>query len=394
MKKIAILALGLMFSTAVAAQVAVSNVGIEQGDGRVSLSFDVRVDKKAAGGNHKLVITPVLYDRDGGTPVEFSPIVVHSRRTLIMDERNKVTPLPFATLARYGQTVRYTATVDAALAAVVSGQPELRLDMVSAGCCSEQAIPSFAVAPSAVHSAVSGAVERSVAAVPDGPVVVRTVPRVVERPAPRSAYYAGEERPPYAGEERALYAGDELPDGSRMLVDRMLINFAQGSTRLSDFGYSNYRSLGEVAALLNASPEMALRCRIEITGYASPEGGEKRNHYLARGRALVVRDYLMTNVRWLGPSNFDLYNGGENWEGLYRLVEASAMPERRRVLDIIAGVSPWGGHLSGASRKQMLMGMNEGRTWRYMWRCFFPQLRHAVTITVYMPEGTNMNTDK
>jgi hypothetical protein len=90
-------------------------------------------------------------------------------------------------------------------------------------------------------------------------------------------------------------------------------------------------------------------------------------------------------VKYLRPANFDIINGGENWEGLYRLVEESRMPGRWQVLDIIETTPPDIDYFNNMSRKQMLMNLNGGQTWRYMLANFFPRLRSAATVTVYSP---------
>jgi len=123
----------------------------------------------------------------------------------------------------------------------------------------------------------------------------------------------------------------------------------------------------------------------EIIAYASPEGPQAHNYTLAQNRALAVRNYILDNVPSLRPANFDIINGGENWEGLYKLVEESAMPGRWQVLDIIERTPPDIDYFSNTSRKQMLMNLDGGRVWNYMLANFFPRLRSAATVTIYAP---------
>ncbi len=70
---------------------------------------------------------------------------------------------------------------------------------------------------------------------------------------------------------------------------------------------------------------------------------------------------------------------GVDWEGLAQLVEASDMPYRNEVLDILANTPVWvirdGKVVDGRNRQlQRLAG---GRVWWYMYEHFFPELRSS-----------------
>jgi len=171
---------------------------------------------------------------------------------------------------------------------------------------------------------------------------------------------------------------------SRTVLSRLEVGFRVNSSRLDLFAFNNNRVLNEIILALR---DGNLDGRIEITGYASPEGQQAANFALAQNRALAVRNYILDNVPRLRPANFDIINGGENWEGLYKLVEESNMPGRWQVLDIIESTPPNIDFRNNTSRKQMLMNLNGGQTWNYMLANFFPQLRSAATVTVYAPNA-------
>jgi hypothetical protein len=170
---------------------------------------------------------------------------------------------------------------------------------------------------------------------------------------------------------------------SRALLDRLVIGFAVNNARLNLFAFNNNRVMNEILSTLRSSRDT--QARIEITGYASPEGPQANNYRLAQNRAMAVRNHILDNVPALRPANFEIVNGGENWEGLYKLVESSNMPGRWQVLDIIETTPADIDYYNNVSRKQMLMNLNGGQTWRYMLANFFPRLRSAATVTVYTP---------
>ncbi|WP_298649822.1 DUF3868 domain-containing protein [uncultured Proteiniphilum sp.] len=116
--------------------------------------------------------------------------------------------------------------------------------------------------------------------------------------------------------------------------------------------------------------------RIEITGYASPEGTLENNKRLSEERAKSLQDYLV--IRYDFVKN--LYHagfGGENWTGLEKLVSESDMEYKKEVLDIIRSSE------SDAVRKKELMDLDAGRPYRYMVTNMFPKLRVATCRVTY-----------
>jgi len=355
MKRIAIMAIGLLSSVGVMGQAKVENIEVKPNGGMAEVSFDVTVDKRATGRNYKLVMTPVMYDATRS--VELSPIVVESRRTRIMDARNKVPPLSGVLLTGNGETIRYRAAT--AYQSWLQGA-DIRFDLVRMGCCAEKQLESMAVTEIAVPQTllpVAGSPTTSTLRI-GGAIIV------MEKSA-------------------ALPPEHLLPSSSsKTQFERINVAFDQGSSKINFYKFDNYKSLTNVVNILKASKDM-LHDKIEIRGTASPEGRQMDNYALAENRALAARNYILDNVHWLRPSDFTIINGGEGWEELYKLVEASNMPGRWQVLDIIERTPPDIDYVHNTSRKKFLMDLDGGRAWKYMYTHFFPQLRHAASITIY-----------
>lgn len=118
--------------------------------------------------------------------------------------------------------------------------------------------------------------------------------------------------------------------------------------------------------------------QLRLEAGSSPEGSNTLNERLSRKRGAVVRDYFMREVP-LADSLVSLGSQGVDWEGLLELVEASDMPYRDEVLDILHNTPEWifsGGKVVDG-RKRRLGMLRGGRPWNYMHKHFFPELRGA-----------------
>lgn len=110
---------------------------------------------------------------------------------------------------------------------------------------------------------------------------------------------------------------------------------------------------------------------IEIEGYASPEGPSARNEQLSRERGEVLKKYLLKNLD-LPMDKYEITYGGENWDGLISLVEASSIDHKDEILSIIKNTADVN------ERKTKLKALAGGRPYAQMLTNFYPQLRSAV----------------
>lgn len=107
---------------------------------------------------------------------------------------------------------------------------------------------------------------------------------------------------------------------------------------------------------------------IYIEGFASPEGPLKLNEQLSKSRAEALKKYLSVHEQI--PAN--LYNvsfGGENWEGLVKVLEASNTKEKTEFLNIIRNTSDI------ARRKEEIKRVGGGAPYRTMLKELYPALR-------------------
>lgn len=125
---------------------------------------------------------------------------------------------------------------------------------------------------------------------------------------------------------------------------------------------------------------------VEITGFASPEGGLKLNAQLGAKRAEALRDHIDSKVKNMDRSNFRLINGEENWEGLRRMVAESNIEYKDEVLNIID-------QKEGNERKKALRTVGGGSVYAYILRNFYPELRNACYVAVYYDTLTDRVAD-
>lgn len=137
--------------------------------------------------------------------------------------------------------------------------------------------------------------------------------------------------------------------------------------------------------------------RIEVRGYASPDGTNKANQQLSGYRCNVIARYI---ARHAGISHDIIYTVPEGiaWDELRRLVAATPdVPMRDEVLNVLDNTPVWifdsAGKVIG-SRKRELMRVGGGEPYRWMFKNLFPQLRNAVVVTLFLKsDALKQNTE-
>ena len=127
--------------------------------------------------------------------------------------------------------------------------------------------------------------------------------------------------------------------------------------------------------------------KIQISGFASPEGGSKFNTWLGENRAKALIDYIIKQRPEYGLtySNFEVVNGEENWRGLRKVLEQSKMKQKAKVIAIIDDAT-----LKGEAKKRKIKELDGGRVWRAMVKEIYSELRSAKYKSIfYYAENDN-----
>ena len=130
--------------------------------------------------------------------------------------------------------------------------------------------------------------------------------------------------------------------------------------------------------------------KIQISGFASPEGGTKFNTWLGENRAKALIDYIIEQRPEYGltHNNFEIVNGEENWSGLRSVLEQSNMKQKAKILAIIDDAT-----LKGEAKKRKIKELDGGRVWQAMIKEIYSQLRSAKYKAIYYNAASDNNID-
>lgn len=163
--------------------------------------------------------------------------------------------------------------------------------------------------------------------------------------------------------------------------DELEIIFKVSKIEIDSSVFNNEVTFGKILSAIDkifANPKYKVD-KIEIAGYASPEGRRSFNNWLAENRAKALISYIIENRPQynLTEDCFRLRNGEENWAGLRRHVLASSIAEKDQIVEIIDMDLP------DEERKLKLKALDKGKVWKKMLDEVYPHLRCARYLAVY-----------
>lgn len=110
--------------------------------------------------------------------------------------------------------------------------------------------------------------------------------------------------------------------------------------------------------------------KVRVVGMASPDGSRERNLELAGARARSLADFLIRETG-IAEDKIDVVNGGENWDGLFAMIEASKeIPDKAKMLELRDQYAD-----DYDALKRSMQNYNGSRAWKFMYQHFFPTLR-------------------
>ncbi len=169
--------------------------------------------------------------------------------------------------------------------------------------------------------------------------------------------------------------------------DELEIIFKVSKIEIDSSVFNNEVIFGKILAAVDkifSNPYYKID-KIEVAGYASPEGRPAFNKWLGENRAKALIDYIIEHRPQynLTRDNFRIRNGEENWAGLRRVVAASDLEQKERVLQIIDDES-----IPGELKKNKIKWIDRAKTWKLMLENIYPHLRCARYLAVYY-DSTN-----
>ena len=163
--------------------------------------------------------------------------------------------------------------------------------------------------------------------------------------------------------------------------DELEIVFKVSKAEIDSTVFNNEIAFGKILSAVDkifSNPHFRVD-KIEIAGYASPEGSRRFNNWLGENRAKALIDYIISHRPQyaLTPDHFNIHNGEENWAGLRRHLLESQIEERDSVTAIIDSPLP------DEEKKSAIKALNGGKVWKHMLEQVYPHLRCARYLAIF-----------
>ena len=174
--------------------------------------------------------------------------------------------------------------------------------------------------------------------------------------------------------------------------DELEIVFKVSKIEIDSTVFNNEATFGKILSAVDkifTNPHYKLD-KIEVAGYASPEGPPEFNKWLGENRAKALISYIIEHRPQyeLTMEDFEIVNGEENWAGLGRLVRESDMKYKEEVLAIIDDPE-----IPNERKKLKIENLDHGCVWNRMLKEIYPQLRSARYLAIYYDSTDDKTID-
>lgn len=174
--------------------------------------------------------------------------------------------------------------------------------------------------------------------------------------------------------------------------DQLEIVFKVSRIEIDSSVFNNEVTFGKILKAvdkIHSNPAYKID-KIEVAGYASPEGRPGFNNWLGYNRALALINYIIKQRPEynLTMDHFRIVNGDENWEGLKWALQNYEFEYKDRVLAIINDQT-----LPSEQKKDKIKRIDHGKTWKKMLDDIYPYLRCARYLAVYYDSTNNEAID-
>lgn len=164
--------------------------------------------------------------------------------------------------------------------------------------------------------------------------------------------------------------------------DEMDIIFKVSKAVIDSSVFDNEVTFGKILAAvdkIHTNPMYRID-KIQVSGYASPEGSVSFNRWLGENRAKALINYIIEHrpEYELTAEDFEIVNGEENWMGLRRVLGESDMSAKDDVISVINDTT-----LNEVQKKSRIKAMDGGRVWNDMLKNIYPHLRSARYLAVF-----------
>ena len=332
--------IGTSNAQATANEVSFENVESYLLNGSLHLSFNLALEGDFLSSGDALQIRPVYRTASG--EINLPEILVNSkqrarfyrREQALLSEKERMKNKPFAVIVRNNnetQQISYNYVMP--LPEGVNTQGTLQIEQLLQDCCNLALIDSKLLPLEYRHASL------------DPAIFANTV-----------TYITPEVEQVKKRDEKFVIRIDYPVNRHEVLP-----NFADNKAELE-------RMDKEMRSLFSDKDTYKIEGAV-IKGYASPEDTYEHNLNLSRRRTDTFKNYLVKKYGLTGLHDFPAQGMGEDWEGLRKAVEESAMEYKDEVLNIIDTEGVFDG------REKKLMELAGGKPYNYMLKELFPPLR-------------------
>jgi hypothetical protein len=159
----------------------------------------------------------------------------------------------------------------------------------------------------------------------------------------------------------------------RTEISNAYLDFPRGKNEIyPDFG-NNPTELAKIDKMIRtiATNRDITVQGVYMVGYASPESSLKFNTELSRARAESLMQYFMNNSA-ISSSLFETRTGGEDWDGLRRLLEEYPLSHKNEIFRLMNTVSDLD------AREKAISKIGDGRPYKIIYDELYPKLRRVV----------------
>jgi hypothetical protein len=167
------------------------------------------------------------------------------------------------------------------------------------------------------------------------------------------------------------------PRKTRFINGTAYIGFPVNETVIYPGFQDNLNELGKIRATIDSvrnDSDVTINA-MSIKGFASPESPYANNQRLAKGRTQAVKKYV-DDLYSFAPDFISVSSEPEDWEGLRSFVDASSLPNRKAILEIIDSDRE-------PDNKEWKIKSEYKEDYRYMLDHFYPYLRHSDYVIEY-----------
>lgn len=186
-----------------------------------------------------------------------------------------------------------------------------------------------------------------------------------------------EEKAPYIPEFIYVRPSAEI-EKQRFINGTAYIGFPVNETVIYPGFQNNLNELGKIRSTIDSvrnDSDVTIRA-MSIKGFASPESPYANNQRLAKGRTQAVKKYI-DDLYSFDSDFISVSSEPEDWEGLRRFVDASSLPNRKAIIEIIDSDRD-------PDNKEWKIKLEYKEDYRYMLDHFYPYLRHSDYVVEYV----------